>query len=320
MQLTKSGLGTQTEAALLILLKSAGLPELSSQAQILSTRQEETGMRLAALIRLSDGRKVVFKQRTGAETQKRFAGLQEGYRLAGAAHEGHPRFGVPRLLAADAGSQAILIEHLPGRAAEAILETDPASAMTVLTAAGEWLAAHHAALPRPVVAFNTRRPLHRLKTRVAEAEPPAPNRFRAFLRGLQDRAGALEGQEMPEAVIHGDFSLGNFLLDGQRVFGIDFENANGSAKERDLAMVLVDYATRFGLDDATPDGALIRPDLMAGLMAGYGAGANPQVLDFLIRLRLLHIWLAIPQDRAARSDRRDRVWRGVRGAAERLGA
>jgi aminoglycoside phosphotransferase len=319
MQLTKTGLGPQADAALTALLQAAGLPEPLGPAQVLSARQEETGARLAALVRLGNGQAVVFKQRSGADTARKFAGLQEAYRLAGAAHAGHPRFGVPRLLAADAAAQAILIEHLPGRAAEQIIEADPASAAHVLRAAGEWLRAHHGALPKPVVAFNTKRPLHRLKTRAAEAEPPAPNRFRAFMRGLQDRAAALEGRALPEAVIHGDFTLGNLMLDGDRVYGIDFENPNASARERDLALLMVDYVTRFGLDDAVPEGALIRPDLSDALTGGYGAEADVQVLDFLVRLRLLHIWLAIPQDRAARSDRRERVWRGVRGAAERLG-
>ncbi len=109
---------------------------------------------------------------------------------------------------------------------------------------------------------------------------------------LEDAARAVESwPALPRQVIHGDVSRGNIIYDDRRFALIDFGDAGAAPRIADAAIALAQLAI---------SGGRLRPQIWAGLWAGYAAIVNPSdderaaVLP-LVRLRYAmlivdHVW------------------------------
>jgi Ser/Thr protein kinase RdoA (MazF antagonist) len=109
---------------------------------------------------------------------------------------------------------------------------------------------------------------------------------------LEDAARAVEAwPALPRQVIHGDVSRSNIVYDDRRFALIDFGDAGAGPRVADAAIALAQLAIT---------GGRLRPEIWAGLWAGYAAIINPSdderaaVLP-LVRLRYAtlivdHVW------------------------------
>jgi len=109
---------------------------------------------------------------------------------------------------------------------------------------------------------------------------------------LEDAARAVETwPALPRQVIHGDVSRSNVLYDDRRFALIDFGDAGAAPRIADAAIALAQLAIA---------GGRLRPEVWAGLWAGYAAIANPSDAERaavlpLVKLRyatliLEHVW------------------------------
>ena len=247
-------------------------------ATVLSLRRLSGGAsRVTSVVELEDPsgtrRRVILQQQRGtAVSGAANVGLQAGL-LRAAGRAGVP---VPRVLAAgvDDGLDAgwLVVEHLEGETIPRRLLRDEAYAdarRRLVGDAATALAAIHAMSPHDVVglpgADPFARPLELLDT-TGEVRPT-----------LELAARWLDAHRPPgcgETVVHGDFRMGNFLVDGSGLRGVlDWELAHAGDPAEDLGW-LTARAWRFGgsgevaglgrLDDllaryATASGRVIEP-------------------------------------------------------------
>lgn len=320
MPLTTTELEKAARMALAELAPRLGVQPSKCRMTVLAAQPEAWGGRVTMRVDAPAGPAMVLKLRVGLGAAARFDRMLAGHARAAEALAGQPHHSVPAVLAQDADMQAVLLDHLPGRTAAALLADDPGSAAEVLRIAGGWLGALHGGSAMPAAQVDLLAAARKLRLRAEENEPAAPGRFWALFWALRRAAVAAERTPLPQALLHGDFSADNLLIDGDRSAGIDLEHAATGLPARDIAMFLVDVATRTGPPDpALPPGALLPGPLMTAFFGAYEQDPGPvEALDYAILLRMAQIWLATPVDPAARTPEQMTRWRGLIAAAERL--
>lgn len=172
---------------------------------------------------------------------------------------------VPKLIAAAPELRVLIVDHLPGAAADE-------GAADVHRAAGRFLAALHQlecidddplplgeAIARRTHAWLRRAPLEPEQLRIVAQHGPRPELF----------AGA---RRVP---CHRDFAPRNWLWDGERLSVLDFEHARPDLALVDLAKLCVGAWSQ-------------RPDRSAAFFAGYGRSLSDLEREQLRALVVLH--------------------------------
>lgn len=230
---------------------------------------------------------------------------------------------VPQVLAFDTDARAVLMEAAPGRTVYDLLEHggEPADA---LRRAGRWLAAFHRASGTEARVFQPRFMRDHVGhlMRQHEAGEIALVRPRDFARhgaAVVALAGAHEGRQTVSSTTHGDMHLRNILLDEGQSWGIDFSALHSAPVGFDIARLLLHYTGVFADLDALPPGAVVHPDLLAAFFEGYDlVGPDDPSVQYLLHVRLLMDWAAIPARRMARSAGQTRRLQRLGRLAERV--
>lgn len=305
-----------TEAALTTW--AAAAPQLGrdpavARTQVLAARREARGGRVALLIHGEDGQDdLVLKQRLGGQCDT-VGPACRAYAGAAAAFADQPELAVPRLIMALPDHQALILSHCPGQDARSLLSdsTDPADHLGVMQAAGRWLRALHRGRAEPPAAHHPAPALRRLSRNAPDAPPPRPDAFAAHLKQLEGLATQMQDRPLPQAVIHGDMTLGNLLIAPHQITGIDLENDDPAPVARDLAMLLVDHEVWFGF----------HPKAVTAFWQAYGSDLRDDpALRFFIALGLARLWHQMPADPRRHTPRRAHVWAGLQAMCARLAA
>ncbi|ETA52949.1 phosphotransferase [Ponticoccus alexandrii] len=230
---------------------------------------------------------------------------------------------VPQVLAFDTEARAVLMEAAPGRTVYDLLDHG-AGAADVLCRAGRWLAAFHRASGTEARVFQPRfmrdHVGHLMRQHEAgEIALARPGDFARHGAAVIALADAHEGRQTLSSATHGDMHLRNILLDGQRSWGIDFSALHSAPVGFDIARLLLHYTGVFADLDALPPGAVVHPDLLAAFFEGYDlVGPDDPSVQYLLRVRLLMDWAAIPARRMARSAGQTRRLQRLGRLAERV--
>lgn len=196
----------------------------------------------------------------------------EGRAVFAAAERGELGFAVPRPGRFDEQTGVIWVDPVAGIEARPRLLSPSAQADTADAPRGAALAARMgvaaASLPlsgiRPLRAIGREVAFSKLARRAGELARLAPvlaervHGLLADLRGLH--AGVPQAELRP---VHGDLNLGQWLVDGERLALVDFEDLSLGEPERDAGVFLAE------LD---PERA---PDAAAAFLAGYESLAGP---------------------------------------------
>jgi len=302
------------------LAHAKGLTPEAFSMRFLSLRREgETGGRVAALMTRASEAYVV-KMRVGASDEQ-FHRTVEAHRMAAEALRDTDGLSAPEVLAQSAAHHALLLSYCSGKSAwDVLAESESEEVHTeTLVGIGRWVAALHSGLARPAMQFKVDSPMRALRRYIDGKEMPEPGRFSRAVERLNEMGQRLNGQVVQQAVIHGDLTLANLLIDDVLVTGIDFENDRPGPVARDLAMVLTNYAIWFGQEDTAPPGALLSVSKSRAFWSAYGGrGPDDDLFGFFVRLRLLRIWADVPADQRKRSAHRSHVWMGVFAVRARL--
>lgn len=205
--------------------------------------------------------------------------VREADRLAAVATRdlGSLRPTVPRLVSMveHRGLPVLVMTAVPGRSMLAGYHgwrhtARPTAVGADFAAAGEWLAGLHRATADGGTHLAAGLDEARAAIRARFGQRPG---VATALAGVDDVAARLGRHQVPSAVTHGDFWLGNLLVDGGRVVGVvDWEAARaGGSPVADAARFAVTYSLY--LDRHTRSGRRVagHPGLRAGR---WGAGVE----------------------------------------------
>ena len=251
-------------------------------------------------VRVGDRFAKAFRGRHGARVHV------EGGELCAAAGLG---FAVPRPLGYDAAARVLWQEALPGEpAAPTVLAPGGDALAERLGAAGATLARSGVA-PRTV--HDAAVAMTKSELRAAElvaAIPSLAPRADELLRGLRAVHGVSSSALAP---VHGNLGLDHWLVDGDRLGVVDFDNFALGEPERDAASFVAE------LEDGAPDG------VADAFLAGWEGVAGPldrsltgaYAAHRLLRKARIAAWSLKPraERRAARYLERAIGWLGWEG-------
>lgn len=265
---------------------------------------------------------VILKRIFHPVEEKPFVTLVQAQARAAEAMAGQPE-SVPGLLAFETESRSVLMQAAPGRTVYDLLDHGE-DAADALRRAGRWMAAFHRASGTEERTFQPRfmrdhigHLLRQQKTgEIALARPKDFARHAAAAIAL---AKAHEGRRTLSAATHGDMHLRNILLDGTRSWGIDFSALHAAPVGFDIARLLLHYTGVFADLDALPGTSVVHPDLLRAFFQGYDlVGPDDPSVQYLLRVRILMDWAAIPARRYARSTGQTRRLRRLGTLADRV--
>ena len=290
-----------------------GLDPARATIQILSARRETGGGRIVTRITPEGApESLILKLRLGAKPDTLEQAVR-AYTGAAISLAGHAGLAVPRLIMALPSHHALILSHSPGLDARSLLadSTEPADHLRVMQAAGTWLGALHRGRVAAPAPFDPAPALRRLIRNAPEAPPPRPDAIAAHLKQQEGLAAQIQGRPLPQAVIHGDMTLGNLLIAPHQITGIDLENDDPAPVARDLAMLLVDHEVWFGF----------HPKAVTAFWQAYGSDLRDDpALRFFIALGLARLWHQMPADPSRHTPRRAHVWAGLQAMCARLAA
>ena len=229
---------------------------------------------------------------------------------------------VPDILEFDTEARAVLMRAAPGETVYDLIDAGGSTA-DLLRRAGRWMAAFHRSGPvetrRYQPKFMRNHVAHLLSQHESgEIVLPDPAAFRRHAERVIALGAEFEGRQTVSSATHGDMHLRNILLDGPRSWGIDFSAKHSAPVGFDIARFLLHYVGVFGDLDAVPDGAVIDPGLLAAFFDGYDlVGADDPSVGYLLRVRILMDWAAIPARMLDRSKGQGRRLKRLQRLAER---
>lgn len=288
----------------------AGLEPAGYVPGLLSWREEPTRSRIVLRMTAPDKPPLVLKLAPLPADAALFAGSlaaqQAALRAMGS--------GVPRVLAALPDSHAMLMEHVPGETAAAVMEqaTRPEQLDAALEACGRWLARFHASTdagmrdyrPRAVCAHLQRQ---RDAVLAGRRQVPLAREFAALSERVIALAPRHDGQPASAAGRHGDMNLRNIILAGDPpgkagIWGLDFAPAQVAPVGHDVARLLLNFAVTCTDPAQIPEGEVVPPRALAAFFRGYVFAAPGDAgIAFLLRNQIIADWARIPVA-AARSD------------------
>ncbi|MEM7710736.1 MAG: aminoglycoside phosphotransferase family protein, partial [Pseudomonadota bacterium] len=312
----------QAQAAWPALAQAAGLPACGQAMDILLLQTNPRDPRAVLSIRGPGHGGLVLKHGPG-ETEGWFDSQVAAYRRAEAAFAGACDLGVSRLVAADRARRALLMELVPGQTVQAAMErADGARRLEILGACGRWMGHLHRSGGTKPGRHQPDQLLARIgqwERRIADGRLDVPDRggFLDLAARTRAWADATRTVETTRVAVHGDMGLHNIMVDGDRIYGIDFGTLEYRPPATDIARLLTWHETYFGPVDGDPVDA---PDAArAAVLDGHGgAWTAPSELDYLMAGELLRLWRSVPASRLRRGWFHRRRWKGVRRMVERL--
>nr|WP_253913337.1 phosphotransferase [Pseudoruegeria sp. HB172150] len=292
------------------LRERAGLPEDGWSPQVLSRQHGRRYRRIVLLMERGEFRVVLKRQIHPSEADV----VEKAITSQLAAQDVFPQsddLRLARVLAFDRDTQASLTTWETGEILTEALSRPDADHRDLLRRTGRWASTFHRSLFRERRAFQPRYSLAYLDELATEVRSGArqvsrPNRFLKCVNRLHQLAPEFEGRETVSSMTHGDLHLRNIVIAPGSVSGIDFAGGNSAPVGHDLSRLLVDYATLFGAD--APKGVILSADTNAGFFEGYDlVGPDDPSVGFLIPMRILTDWIALParpQDRRPAQKRR----------------
>lgn len=228
--------------------------------------------------------------------------------------------GAPMPLAWDVGTGSVLMSVCAGVSLrDVLLDGAEADIAGTLKPALRWMSALHAGSLKSDVPFGGIKKLNALQRAGAAGNIPEAARFNACLAQLARLAEKAAQMPNPTAIVHGDLTLSNLLVQGQNLAGIDFNNITRTSVALDLAMLLCEVAVTFAQDREVPAFVLLPEDWDAMVAQSYGGlSLDSATFQFFAGARLLRIWAQITPNIADHSLRRGHLWRGTQIAAQRL--
>ncbi|MEM7489741.1 MAG: phosphotransferase [Pseudomonadota bacterium] len=304
------------------LARMAGLPEDGQAIEVLRTRGGRGAVRTVLAVRGPGHGGVVLKH-VPDETADWYDAQIAAQARAEAAFAGAHGLAVPRMLAADRDRRAWLVERAPGMTAQdAMVLADGAGRLRILRACGRWMGHLHRS---GEVQFGRHRPgpilrqLDEWARQLTAGEIDVPDRdgFRDLIGRTRALAEAARGVKVTRTVVHGDMNLRNLIVDGDRIWGIDFGAMRPRPPGTDMARVLVAHGTFFGPVDGDP---VDTPEAArAALLEGHaGRWRDSTGLEHLMAAEVLRLWRSIPPGASDRSVTHHRRWAGVRRMAARF--
>ncbi len=164
----------------------------------------------------------------------------------------------PRIIAKSAALDAWVCEFLPGRCWTPQDYADPAQ----LQRLGERLAQLHRLPPPAVASFD---PVSIAHGYIGGREPPdtdTTRRVLRLLRKIQRADAALAAERQPGVIVHGDPVHGN-ILDGERLWLLDWEYAQLADPVFDVAAVLAYYPAARAAQAVLLEAAQLSPRVAA---------------------------------------------------------
>lgn len=279
---------------------------LSSQAGLSTDdyeRQERwahSGTRkhsMVALYRRKDGHGVVLKASLQDITSDQFEDLVETQHCAAVLLDGKD-FGVPRVVAADPKRKALLMEEVRGDQLFDLIESEEHHE-PYLERAGAWIAAFHRSGLEGDRAFKPDFNIRRIskiqddvqKGREAVCESKEFQKSAgAVLKFLPSCTGTTQA-----AWQHGDMNLHNFILSGDRIFGIDFTKVDTVPIGYDVARFLLHYGALLADHRKLMPGYPVDPSCVAAFFRGYDlVKYEDPSIQAILRVRILNDWLRYP--------------------------
>lgn len=296
---------TANEDALLgharaVLAERFGVDDWRALPQRIEARKSSTRMLESARM---DRRVALRLYRNPAAAAQQAHALRHGAAL-GLQGEG---FDVPDLYAEFAGQGALLVEWVPVPHLERVLiraAALPTLHWRAVRACGAWLRRFHELGGIATTRFDSGRYAAQFEARVAGAQAGASRLagdalWRAGRAALERRLGEVDGETLPDALAHGDFTSTNILVGGSRVTGIDAWAELRLPVAEDLARMVVYLA----MGDLLPIDARLRPvgperrRAQRALIEGYGTDLAPPPGPWraLLLFETLARWLAIEE-------------------------
>jgi len=279
--------------------------------QILSARREAKGGRIVMHIMPRGGAdSLILKLRLGGDP----AALEQAaraYRRAATSLAGQPGLAVSRLIMTLPAHHALILSYSPGTDARSLLadSTNSDDHIPVLRAAGLWLGALHRGQPAAPAAFDPAPALRGQARRARTSVAPRQTALARLIARVRTLAVPLPDRTWPQAVIHGDMTLGNLLIAPDQITGIDVENDTPAPRARDIAMLLIDHELWFGH----------HPAAIQAFWQAYGNDLrHDPLLRFHIALRLARLWSDMPAHPTQASPRRAHLWAGLQAMTARL--
>ena len=278
---------------------------------ILSAQNEAQGGRIVMRLTPVDGAEsLILKLRLGGDPVA-LEQAARAYRRAATSLAGQPGLAVPRLIMTLPEHHALILSDCPGTDARSLLadSANPDDHVPILRAAGQWLGALHRGQPAATAAFDPTPALRGQARRAGKSVAPRQRALARLIARVQALAAPLPDRMWPQAVIHGDMTLGNLLIAPDQITGIDFENDTPAPIARDLAMLLIDHELWFGHHPAAID----------AFWQAYGIDLrHDPLVCFHIALRLARLWSDMPAHPAQSNPRRAHLWAGLQAMSARL--
>ncbi len=292
------------------LVTEAELDPSAFKPSVLWRRIDPWRVRFVLKLTNKTGPDLVFKKTFKPEGSSNFmTGISAQDRVSNALQEPTT---TPKILAYSEKDQSLLMDCVPGETAHDALFNaggSPAEQARLLGAAGQWIGAFHRAFAEPPRRFQARHILKHMQNRLAEFDKTShkirhPEHYHRALTALLKTGADADGAELPVGLNHGDLHSKNIIIGADRVSGIDFRNNHTAPACYDLGRFLVDGVVRT-VGPSSTGKTFLDPELSAAFWEGYGVDlADNSAMNLMIKVRLLEDWIAIPDGRLNRMQRR----------------
>lgn len=300
-----NGAEEAAEAAWARLAPMAGLDPQAFRPVRDWQKDDTTQHHIVRLMERADGHRVVLKRFFRPTDPQSFRRVRDAQTYAAVRMPGGP-FTAPPILADDVEGNALLMGFARGRTfLECIysgMDRDEA-----LAAAGLWIAAFHTATYVEDRTFQPKFMRNHLSHLLEELDRgdivyPAIPAFREHAIKAIAMANLHEGRTTKSARTHGDMNMRNVLLDGDSAAGIDFTALHDAPVGFDIARFLLNWMGWFGEASDVPEGEVVTPSVLSAFFDGYRfVGPDDPSVQYLLRVRLLMDWGALPARRRDRS-------------------
>ncbi|MCV2882117.1 aminoglycoside phosphotransferase family protein [Actibacterium sp. XHP0104] len=230
--------------------------------------------------------------------------------------------GVARVLARDDAAQVVLMQRLPGRTLFDLCANTPVETHAEpLRAAGRWLAQLHGLDGPEDRVFQPKFALaqiDRLEAAVSQGQSSVARRpqFMDCLAAMRDNPPVGAECLTKAGRGHGDLNPRNLMIDGDTVGALDFRPTRIVPVAHDLARLFTHYGAF--LPELSDCGGPLPGVDTTPFFEGYDLiGPDDHSLAYLMRMRLLFDWAAIPKHQSRRSPAQQIRFRGIRRLIDR---
>ncbi|CAN5148851.1 hypothetical protein BH10PSE7_BH10PSE7_35210 [soil metagenome] len=221
------------------------------------------------------------------------------HRLCAKKMAGTGGYTVPQPVAGFPPRQIVVMEWIDGPSARDLMRTvilKRDAYRELLVRAGRWLGCFHGVSKPKTEALPVERLIEGLDRRVLKSHPHIGNDpvYAAADRTIRELAPLLDGREMEQVEVHGDFTPSNLLIDRDRTIGIDFGATRRLPHYYDICRFLVHLEAQ----RPAPKWLGARPQNFAAeaFLEGYGDHAPPasgDIMNYMMLIEVLRRWAAV---------------------------